>query len=187
MPQNGKGLAALATRPLFNPATTYSPTHLSRAVQSAQQGLTSVFGMGTGISPAIESPELDGAFRNLPDLSRCFFVSPKDLRPMPHNRIALDIEYKLGGRSWLTPQCTSSILIDRCTCMPSKFYDQAERAISIRKLHTLPCFHIEPIKQVVFLCPSSSFWIGRSHLEECFPLICIQRLSQPNFATQPCR
>jgi hypothetical protein len=29
---------------------------LSRAVQSAQQGLTSVFGMGTGVSPAVESP-----------------------------------------------------------------------------------------------------------------------------------
>src|ERR1700733_70119 len=30
------------------------------------------------------------------------------------------------------------------------------------------------------------FWVGRSHLRACFPLICIQRLSQPNFATQPC-
>jgi hypothetical protein len=26
---------------------------LSRAVQSAQRGLTSVFGMGTGVSPAV--------------------------------------------------------------------------------------------------------------------------------------
>src|SRR5262245_58439406 len=42
--------------PLFMSATTYSPTHLSRAVQSAQQGLTSVFGMGTGVSPAVRSP-----------------------------------------------------------------------------------------------------------------------------------
>ena len=29
---------------------------LSRAVQSAQRGLTSVFGMGTGISHAVKSP-----------------------------------------------------------------------------------------------------------------------------------
>ena len=29
---------------------------LSRAVQSAQRGLTSVFGMGTGVSPAVRSP-----------------------------------------------------------------------------------------------------------------------------------
>ena len=30
---------------------------LSRAVQSALQGLTSVFEMGTGVSPAEKSPE----------------------------------------------------------------------------------------------------------------------------------
>jgi hypothetical protein len=70
--------------------------------------------------------------------------------------------------------------------MPSKFYGQAERAISTGKLHALLRFHIQPIKHVVFVCPSFPFWVGRSHLEECFTLICIQRLSQPNFATQPC-
>ena len=69
---------------------------------------------------------------------------------------------------------------------PSKFYGQAERAISTGKLHALLRFHTQPIKHVVFVCPSSPFWVGRSHLEECFTLICIQRLSQPNFATQPC-
>src|ERR1700722_2072736 len=68
----------------------------------------------------------------------------------------------------------------------SKFYGQAERAISTGKLHALLRFYIQPIKHVVFVCPSSPFWVGRSHLEECFTLICIQRLSQPNFATQPC-
>ena len=70
--------------------------------------------------------------------------------------------------------------------MPSKFYGQAERAISTGKLHALLHFHIQPIKHVVFVCPSFPFWVGRSHLEECFTLICIQRLSQPNFDTQPC-
>src|SRR2546428_719272 len=40
--------------------------------------------------------------------------------------------------------------------------------------------------QVVFLGPSLPLWVGRSHLGECFPLICLQRLSQPNFATQLC-
>ena len=73
------------------------------------------------------------------------------------------------------------------TDVPSKFYGQAERAISTGKLHTLPRFHFLPINQVVFLGPSYPLRVGRSHLEECFPLICIQRLSQPNFATQLCR
>jgi|ERR1700760_2584075 hypothetical protein len=69
---------------------------------------------------------------------------------------------------------------------PGKFYGQAERAISTGKRKTLLSLYLQPIKQVVFLCPSSPFWVGRSNLVECFPLICIQRLSQPNFATQLC-
>ena len=75
---------------------------------------------------------------------------------------------------------------DNCFSAPSKFYGQAERAISTGKLHALLRFHFQPINQVVFLGPSYPLRVGRSHLEECFPLICIQRLSQPNFATQPC-
>ena len=76
---------------------------------------------------------------------------------------------------------------DNCFSAPSKFYGQAERAISTGKLRALPPFHLQPINQVVFLGPSYPLRVGRSHLEECFPLICIQRLSQPNFATQLCR
>src|SRR5207245_11735552 len=69
---------------------------------------------------------------------------------------------------------------------PSKFYGQAERAISTGKLQALLPFHLLPINQVVFLGPSYPLRVGRSHLEVCFPLICIQRLSQPNFATERC-
>jgi len=36
----------------------------------------------------------------------------------------------------------------------SKFYGQAERAISNGKLNALLRFHIRPIKLVVFQCPS---------------------------------
>ena len=64
--------------------------------------------------------------------------------------------------------------------------DKPNGPISTGKLHVLPRFNIQPINQVVFLDPSFPFWVGRSHLRACFPLICIQRLSQPNFATQPC-
>jgi hypothetical protein len=56
-----------------------------------------------------------------------------------------------------------------------------------RKLKPLLALHSGPIKQVVFLCPSLPLRVGRSNLEEYFTLICIQRLLQPNFATQPCR
>ena len=39
------------------PATTYSPTLVSRAVPSAQQGLTSEFEMGSGVPPMPLSPD----------------------------------------------------------------------------------------------------------------------------------
>jgi hypothetical protein len=41
---------------------------LSRAVQSAQRGLTSVFGMGTGISPAVRSPASQACARSISQL-----------------------------------------------------------------------------------------------------------------------
>src|SRR5450631_3256851 len=44
--------------------------------------------------------------------------------------------------------------------VPSKFYGQAERAISTGKLHALLRFHIPPINQVVFLGPSLPFGLG---------------------------
>ena len=81
--------------------------------------------------------------------------------------------------------CVESLL-EQTVSAQSKFYDQAERAISTGKLHALLRFHIQPINLVVFQGPSFPFWVGRSHLRACFPLICIQRLSQPNFATQLC-
>ena len=102
---------------------------------------------------------------------------------------------RLGARTtctahwyfWKTTWLVSRIynLAAVCTAQ-SKFYGQAERAISTGKLHALLRFNLQPINQVVFLGPSFPFWVGRSHLRACFPLICIQRLSQPNFATQPC-
>ena len=50
---------------LINWATSYSPTHLARAVPSGLKGLTSVFGMGTGGTPSLGSPKIAG--RNRPD------------------------------------------------------------------------------------------------------------------------
>ena len=39
------------------PATSYSPTLVSRAVPSALKGLTTEFEMGSGVSPTLKSPE----------------------------------------------------------------------------------------------------------------------------------
>jgi hypothetical protein len=42
---------------VFNPAATYFPMTLTIIVSSALKGLTSVFGMGTGVSPSASPPE----------------------------------------------------------------------------------------------------------------------------------
>ncbi len=67
----------------------------------------------------------------------------------------------------------------------NKLYGQVSRAVSTGKLHASLRFHTRPIKQVICLCPSALAG-GRSNLGACFPLICFQRLSLPNVATQRC-
>ena len=75
-----------------------------------------------------------------------------------------------------------------------QIYGQAERAIRIGKLNALPRLHLRPIDVVVFDGPSKGsrprstgpFTLGRYDLGACFPLRCFQRLSLPDFATQPC-
>ena len=63
-------------------------------------------------------------------------------------------------------------------CAKSRFYGQAERAISTGKLNALLRLHIRPINVIVFDGPSEGVVpLGRSHLEEGFALICLQRLS----------
>jgi hypothetical protein len=42
---------------IFNPAATYFPMTLTIIVSSAQESLTSVFGMGTGVAPPASPPE----------------------------------------------------------------------------------------------------------------------------------
>ena len=63
---------------------------------------------------------------------------------------------------------------------------QAARLISTSQLNASRRFHIWPINLVVYQEPSEVLRPGRSHLGAGFALICIQRLSQPNFATQLC-
>ena len=66
------------------------------------------------------------------------------------------------------------------------FEKQDSRAISTGQLHTSRRFHLQPINEVVFLCPYR-IASGRTYLEAGFPLRCFQRLSLPHIATLPCR
>jgi hypothetical protein len=48
-----KKTAELLTPPHYFPAVTYSPMTPTATVPSALEGLTAVFGMGTGVSPPL--------------------------------------------------------------------------------------------------------------------------------------
>ena len=105
-------------------AVTYSPTSWD-AVPSAQRRLTAEFGMGSGVSLALEPPDLGstrGRFLGLPHVTRLSF------------RTDLFWVQRLPG-----PSSTGS--------------DQAYRAISTGQLNALLRLHLRPIDVVVFHGP----------------------------------
>ena len=59
------------------------------------------------------------------------------------------------------------------------------RPISIGQLNTSPCLHLRPINLIV--SKGSYSFDGIPYLEVSFTLRCFQRLSNPHFATLPCR
>lgn len=118
-----------------------------------------MFGMGTGGTLAVNSPAKLSTWAIEPIVEDCIDWGTADV---------LD-NYRA---------CSQKSFSRAALCaVQSKFYGQAERAISTGKLHTSLRFHLQPINQVVFLGPSFPLRVGRSHLRACFPLICIQRLS----------
>ena len=113
----------------------------AQAVPSARTGLTSVFGMGTGVAPPLKSPGFDSNPNQLSAQQMLFCLD--------------------------------------------KLYGQASRSISTGQLNASLRLHLQPINLVVYQGPLALAG-GRSNLGACFPLICFQRLSQPNVATQRC-
>ena len=67
---NRKGHADFSAWLLFNAGNDLRSHTLSRAVPSALRGLTSVFGMGTGGTPAVRSPTKLRRFRGVRAASR---------------------------------------------------------------------------------------------------------------------
>jgi hypothetical protein len=73
----------------------------------------------------------------------------------------------------------------RCVaCGEDESYDQAARWISTGQLNPLQGLHTQPINLVVFEAPLGDLRPGTTHLKVGFTLICVQRLSRPNIATE---
>src|SRR6185369_10870081 len=113
---------------LNNPGDFLLSHTVTRAVPSAPAGLTSVFGMGTGVTLPTESPEnfLRSQIFNL--------RSQKILE----NRIVMFAFFSLGK------------FAQARICCLSKFYGQAKGLISSGQLSTLLHLHIHPINVVVY-------------------------------------
>ena len=139
------------------------------AVPSAQRGLTAVFGMGTGVSPALWPPAT---------------------RSWCHQQIAcftqanMGVERERGCHRYRSTSQTS--LRDSSRPTRGRGTGQASRALSTARLLESPRFHLPPINVVVSHGPSEVLRPGSVHLEVGFPLRCFQRLSLPDVATRQC-
>ena len=111
-----------------------------------------MFGMGTGGSSSLWSP------RTCSTATALQAIHPVGLEDRPVPRVTAELnsillpEYLTGPIVFTIGSTRKAAQLKSCAC--SKFYGQAERAISNGKLNALLRLHIRPIKQVVFLCPS---------------------------------
>ena len=150
---------------------------LSGGVPSALQGLTAVFGMGTGVAPALQSPAMLG----LPRRSRGDQTSKNNERGSDRDANQASISCRSKVLCGEGPHCVLH------TADPPDRSSQAARAIRTAALGVG--------------CPTSTGglltgWsppalqearsLGSVHLGACFPLRCVQRLSQPFIATRRC-
>ena len=124
-------------------------------------------------------------------------IFPGRLQPSIVSRSELNFRVR-DGNGWtlalistnylchrVAPKTTCIISTGSCLVRLTANCRSSPRAISTGQLHTLPCFHLRPINQIVFLGPYS-IMDERSHLRESFTLRCFQRLSRPYIATQLC-
>ena len=139
---------------------------LSIGVPSALQGLTIVFGMGTSVAPALQSP------------------ANYDISPTRAGAYASGIREVLAGRSW----SPFGVHIMRALRLMIPFgSSQAARAIRTAALGT-PCGDSTGGLSTEWSPPAlqGAQGSGRIHLGGSFPLRCFQRLSAPIVATRRC-
>ena len=134
-------------------ATTYSPTPWG-AVPSAREGLTSVVGMGTGVSPPLWSPGNSFA---------CHLRASRTTGAGPAGTSLCARRRRRPPRSAIRYVCACcsrrALQLERVSHEPrrarrvSEKYGQAARAISTGRLNMLPCVDRQPINQLFSLGP----------------------------------
>src|SRR4051812_16425792 len=134
---------------------------LTSAVPSALEGLASGFGMGPGVTPPPQPPTTLSKYRTEQNPSEPPHLPPGNPR-----------------KGWL---CAQGHIVDANNLLWS-----SPRPISTGQLHPSQGFHLRPINPMVSRGPYPRKGGGIPHLGTSFPLRCLQRLSLPNIANQPC-
>lgn len=135
------------------------------AVPSAQTGLTSLFGMERG------GPRRHGHLDLKYFIVGCRADSTEPAEVQPKHDICWDGAPHRSNKKQEVQRLIRTAE-GRCASI---------RAISTARLHMSPCFHLRPIDVVISHGP-----LKKSHLVAGFALICFQRLSHPDLATQRC-
>ena len=127
--------------------------HKKCAVPSPKQGLTSVFGMGTGVAPALWTVGKTVLLISIALVHGRFEVSARDGAQETRSS-SLISEYlsELERLASIQSGCRPRIGV-ATRANPIRF-GQASRAISIGQLHTLLRFHVRPIELLVLECSS---------------------------------
>src|SRR3954469_7464109 len=146
---------------------------LASAVPSALEGLASGFGMGPGVTPPPQPPTTLSTYRYGPFTTRENTPPPRHMN-MPTVMLVVCSGSHSGCEQLLYPYKRSLVLW------------ASPRPISTGRLHPSQSFHPRPINPMVSRGPYPRKGGGRPHLGTSFPLRCLQRLSLPNIANQPC-
>ena len=152
-------------------------------------GLTAVFGMGTGGTPPVSSPEIGrrgikpsdrgGSLPIRLSVAHASWWWSRFVRKRGPRRI--------GDRSasgWGSWQPISRGLDSVRGGDESGWSSRS--AVRTGRLRRSPVVHSRPIDLVVFQEPSHQKWCRKPRLEEGFALRCLQRLSFPDLATRRC-
>jgi hypothetical protein len=128
------GVKAIGSHPAdITPGSDLLSRAVAREVPSALEGLTTVFGMGTGVTPPASPPGISQVGPYGPNDSAMARAFGSRL-PVPMEALACDSE----------PRCKLH------TATPKKV-PSSPRPISTGRLKTLRPLHLRPINQVVFL------------------------------------
>ena len=148
-------------------------------------GLTAVFGMGTGVTPPVWSPERWQAGGQAEPATVGSVVGRTDAKHTPScERVSGDCSTTFGSvKSLLLGQHARSIDCAGFLAAPRSGWSSC-LAVRTGRLKRSPAVHARPIDLVVFQEPTHFCW--KPHLGGGFALRCLQRLSCPDLATRRC-